>query len=89
MLKNFLKFNDLKRQPWANVYHVTGDANTMHACGKFGSLNGSNAGPFLRIFLWKGQLRKGTSGRKGKAEKYFLLGGLGGGGASSMLTERP
>ena len=35
------------------------------------------SGPFLRIFQWRGQLRKGTTGRKGKVEKYSLLGGLG------------
>ena len=29
-------------------------------------------GPFLRIFQWRGHLRKGTSGRKGKVEKYSL-----------------
>ena len=34
------------------------------------------AGPFLRIFS-EGQLRKGTSGRKEKVERYSLLGGLG------------
>ena len=34
-------------------------------------------GPFLRIFQWRGQLRKGTSGRKGKVEKCSLLGGPG------------
>ena len=32
--------------------------------------------PFLRIFQWWGQLQKGTSGIKGKVEKYTLLGGL-------------
>ena len=33
------------------------------------------SGPFLRIFQWRGQLRKGTSERKGKVEKCSLLGG--------------
>ena len=31
--------------------------------------------PFLRIFQWRGQLRKGTSGRKGEV---FPFGGSGG-----------
>ena len=34
-------------------------------------------GPFLRIFQWRGQLRKGTSGRKGKVKRCSLLGALG------------
>ena len=41
------------------------------------SLNEYTSGPFLRIFQWRAQLRKGTSRRKGKVEKCSLLGGLG------------
>ena len=34
-------------------------------------------GPLLRIFQWRGQLRKGTSGKKGKVKKCTVWGGLG------------
>ena len=36
------------------------------------------AGPLLRIFQWRGQPEKGTSGRKGKVEKCTVWGDLGG-----------
>ena len=46
-------------------------------------------GPFLRIFQWRGQLRKGTSGRKGKVKKYSLLGGLGSSPRNFCIFELP
>ena len=43
-------------------------------------VNEDQAGPLLKIFQWRGQLRKGTSARKGKVEMCGVRGGGGGGG---------
>ena len=55
----------------------------MHNSTRVGSISDGvpivdrSSGPFLRIFQWRGQQRKGTSGSKVKVEKCSLWGGLG------------
>ncbi len=74
------KYQSKMKQDICVIYRLGGpdmdriDKHIEHRIDNvYGKFKGRAAGPLLRIFQWRSQLQKGTSGRKGKVENSTVL----------------